>query len=95
MLQQVGESLGAIGCLERHARGHRARDEEELPLDGGSHAPEASLDDRIEPTDRMLQAPHHGELWIAPIPVLRERDDLSHGPMMGAASDMLGRSGPS
>jgi hypothetical protein len=41
----------------------------------------------------VLQATHHGELGAPPVPVLRERDDLSHGPMMRDASDIPRRSG--
>jgi hypothetical protein len=93
MLQQVRESFRPVGRFERHARGHGSRDEEDLPLDHGHHPAGPPPDHRIEPADRTIQTPHHGELRAAPIPVLRERDDLSHGSMMGAASDMPGRWG--
>ena len=72
MLQQVGESFRPVGRFEGGTRGHRSRDEEELPLDRGGHAARPPPDHRIEPADRVLQAPHHGDLGAPPIPVVRE-----------------------
>jgi hypothetical protein len=87
MLEEVGQPLCPVGCLEWHARGHRSSDQEELPFDGGRHAARAPPDDRIEPPDRSLEALHHGQLRAPSIPVLRKQDDLSHEPMMRVASD--------
>lgn len=92
MLQQVGEPFGSIGRIPRHARRDRSCDEEELALDGGRHPARPPLDHGVEATDRPLQAPHHGEAGAPPIPVLRERDDVSHAPIMGPPSDTTGRS---
>jgi hypothetical protein len=92
MLQEVCQTLGAVGRVQRHARGDGPRDQEELALDRGGHPARSPLDHHIQPTDRALEPPHHNEPRVQPIPVLRERDDLSHGPMMKAASDMPGRS---
>ena len=87
MFEKVREPLRPVGGLERQARGHGSCDHEELPLDRGRHPAWPPLDDRIEAPDRPLQALHHGELRIPPIPVLRQQDDLSHGPMMRHTSD--------
>jgi hypothetical protein len=87
MFEKVRQPFGPIGRLERRARGHGSRDEEELPLDRGHHAAGPPPDDRIEAPDRPLQALHHGELRALPVPVLRKQDDLTHGPMMQDASD--------
>jgi len=87
MFEKVRESLGPVGRLQGHTRGHGSCDEKELPLDGGRHPARAPSDDRIEPPDRPLEALHHRELRAPPIPIFRQQDDLSHGPMMGDASD--------
>jgi hypothetical protein len=83
MFEKVREPLGPVGRLEGHARGNGSCDEEELPLNRGRHPAGPPPDDRIEPPDRPLQALHHGELRAPPIPVLRQQDDLSHGPNDG------------
>ena len=92
MLEEVGEPLCSVGRLERHARGHRSCDQEELPFDGRRHTAGTPPDDRVEPPDRPLETLHHGQirhgqLGAPSIPVLRQQDDLSHGPMMRVASD--------
>ena len=91
MLEQVGEPLGSVGSIPWHARRDRSRDEEELAFDGGRHLPGTPLDHGVEAPDRELQSLHHGDLGVPSIPVLRERDDLSHGPIMRPPSDTPGR----
>ena len=93
MLQEIGETLGAIGRITGHAGGHGARDEEELTFDRGRHPARPPLDDPVQANDRLLQALHHDQHGVLALPVLRERDDLSHGAIMRPPSDTPGRSG--
>jgi hypothetical protein len=92
MLEQVGEPLGSIGRIPWHAGRDRACDEEELAFDGGRHPPGAPLHHGVEAPNRPLEAVHHGKTGTPSIPVLRERDDLSHRPIMRPPSDTPGRS---
>jgi hypothetical protein len=91
MLQQIREPLGAVRRVPRQARRDRACDQEELSLDGGRHPAGSPLDHHIQPADRVLQAPHDDEPGVLAISILRERDDLSHWPIMSPASDTPGR----
>jgi len=91
MFEKVRQPLRPVGRLEGHARGHRSCDEEELPLNRGRHAAGTPPDDRIEAADRLLQALHHDQHGVLALPVLRERDDLSHGAIMRPSSDTPGR----
>jgi len=93
MFEKVREPLRPVGRLEGQARGHGACDEEELPLDGGRHPAGPPPDHGIEAPDRLLQALHHAELRVPPIPVLRQQDDLSHVPIMGHTSDTSSEAG--
>ena len=87
MLQEIREALGPVGGLPCHPRGHRSRDQEELSFDGGPHPPGLPLDHDVEPADRLLEAPHHGELRDPPVPVFLEGNDLAHAVMMRPPSD--------
>ena len=91
MLKEVREPLGPVRRVSRHARRDRACDQKELSLDRGRHPAGPTLDHHIEPADRVLQAPHHDETGVLAVPILRERDDLSHGPIMSPPSDTPGR----
>ena len=91
MLQEICEPLGTIRRVAGHPRRDRARDQEELALDRGRHPARSPLDHHVEPTDRPLQAPHHHEPGVLAVPILRERDDLSHGAIMNPPSDTPGR----
>ena len=91
MLQKVGEPFRSVRSIAWHPRRDRSRDEEELALDGGRHLPGPPLDHGVEAPNRVLQALHHGDPGVPPVPVLLERDDLSHGPIMRPPSDTPGR----
>jgi hypothetical protein len=91
MLQEIGEALRTICCITRHPGGNGARDEEQLTLDRGRHSPRPPLDDPVQAHDRLLQALHHDQHGVLALPVLRERDDLSHGAIMRPPSDTPGR----
>jgi hypothetical protein len=93
MFEKVREPLRPVGRLEGQARGYGSCDEEELPLDGGRHPARPPPDNGIEAPNRPLQALHHAELRVPPIPVLREQNDLSHVPMMGHTSDTTPEAG--
>jgi hypothetical protein len=92
MLEEIGETLGSVGRSPWHTGRDRSRDEEELAFDGGRHLPGPPLDHGVEASDRVLEAPHHGDLGVPTVPEVLERDDLSHGPIMRPPSDTPGRS---
>ena len=91
MLEEVRETLGTIRRVAGHARRDLARDQQELALDRGRHPPRSPLNNDIQSADRLLQAPHHDEPGVQAVPVLRERDDLSHAAIMNPPSDTPGR----
>ena len=91
MLQEIREPLGTIRRVAGHARRDGTCDQEEFALDRGRHPAGSALDHHVEPTDRPLQAPHHDEPGVLAVPILRERNDLSHAPIMNPPSDTPGR----
>ena len=81
MFEQVGEALGPDRRLQRPGRTDLTGDQRQLALHRGSETSGAIVDQRIEPSDRTIEALDRlGERSFPSLSVLVEGDHARHGP---------------
>ncbi len=72
MFEDVGQPLGAIRGLARHARRDRPGDQEKLPFHGGRHPAGSAPHGVVEPSHGSVESPHRGAGGVPTIPELPE-----------------------
>jgi hypothetical protein len=85
--QQSDQTLGPVGGLTCETGRDGARDLVQLTLDRDREVPATFANERVEASHRSVEAGEDGGTGVVALPVLLERDDLTHAARVAPGSD--------